>query len=126
MHYLQGLRRLAHYVCRQVALRLQELAMKNRLTRADTFRVADYIRAEYTKSRLNNVQFAAKVNEALPNLPFPISRQVIQEMVNDLGIPQNKPKVSTGAEECTSAMARISALEDQMAKLAKLVAELVR
>lgn len=100
--------------------------MKNRLSRADTFKIADYIRAEYTKSGLNNVQFAAKVNAAMPNLSFPISREVIQKMVNDLGIPQNHPKVRDYEGQCTTAVARISALEDQVAKLAKLVQELVK
>lgn len=90
---------------------------RNVLNMKETFTLRQIVLDEYVKSGLDNEKFAAKVNEAA-NGAFraPITASHIMTMLTALEIPNNTRRDPVG--DCLGLVARVQALEDQVAKMA--------
>ena len=94
------------------------MSQRTTMTRKMSFEFADYVKAKYLESGLNNVKFAAQATE---HLPFPVTQTMVRTMLQDLDIAPNVSRnTAVGRANVQLLSARVVELEAQVQRLVSM------
>lgn len=103
--------------------------MRNVLTLKEQLVLIELMKANYTTSGLNDIEFTEQINkEHSTAFRQPITRSHIMNTRNALDIPPNRPHYTRqmDAGECLGLIARVQDLEERVEKLAQFTKGLVK